>query len=147
MFCSSVPIEWVQLQQETPISWVPLSFIRKIDNLSTKRNFRNRTYITQKEQPMTEGNFGGCGKLDILDWLFFLGYVPFLKLRLVLKLSNMIQIHAGIVRKAPQMAVVFETEVGQHVLTLLVLLKRAFCSFCSFCLEVVSIPGQWKGWG
>ena len=37
---------------------------------------------------MTEGNFWGCGKLHALDWLFFLGYVPFLELRLVLKLSN-----------------------------------------------------------
>ncbi len=36
---------------------------------------------------MTEGNLWGCGKLHALDWLFFLGYVPFLKLRLVLKLS------------------------------------------------------------
>ncbi len=36
---------------------------------------------------MTEGNFGGCGKLDTLDWLFFLGSIPFFKLRLVLKLS------------------------------------------------------------
>ncbi len=39
---------------------------------------------------MTEGNFGGCGKLDTLDWLFFLGYGPLLNLHLVLKLSNMI---------------------------------------------------------
>ncbi len=29
---------------------------------------------------MTEGNFGGCGKLHALDWMFFLGYVPFLEL-------------------------------------------------------------------
>ena len=36
---------------------------------------------------MTEGNYGGCGKLHTLDWLLFLGYVLFLKLRLVLKLS------------------------------------------------------------
>ena len=43
--------------------------------------------LTQKEQPMTEGNFERCGKLHTLDWLFFLGYVAFLKLRLVLKLS------------------------------------------------------------
>ena len=36
---------------------------------------------------MTEGNFCGCCKLYASDWLFFLGYVPHLKLRLVLKLS------------------------------------------------------------
>ncbi len=36
---------------------------------------------------MTEGNFGRCGKLHVWDWQFFLGYVPFLELRLVLKLS------------------------------------------------------------
>ena len=37
---------------------------------------------------MTEGNFWGCGKMHALDWLFFLGYVPFLELRFMLKLSN-----------------------------------------------------------
>ena len=37
---------------------------------------------------MTEGNFGGCGKLHTLDWLLFLGSILFLKLRLVLKLSD-----------------------------------------------------------
>ncbi len=37
---------------------------------------------------MTEGNFGRCGKLHTLDWLFFLGYVPFPELRFMLKLSN-----------------------------------------------------------
>ncbi len=37
---------------------------------------------------MNEGNFWGCAKFHALDWLFFLGYVPFLKLHLVLKLSN-----------------------------------------------------------
>ncbi len=36
---------------------------------------------------MTRGNFGRCGKLHTLDWLFFSGFVRFLKLRLVLKLS------------------------------------------------------------
>ncbi len=39
---------------------------------------------------MIGGNFGVCGKLHALDWLFFLGYIPFLELRLVLKLSNVL---------------------------------------------------------
>ena len=40
---------------------------------------------------MTEGNFGRCGKLHTLDWLFFLGYVLFLNLLLVLKLFYMLR--------------------------------------------------------
>ena len=27
--------------------------------------------MTQKEKPMTKGNFEGCSKLFRLDWLFF----------------------------------------------------------------------------
>ena len=57
------------------------------------RQFKHQTLaqernVTQKEQPMTEGNFWGCGKMHALDWLFLLGYVPFLELRFMLKLSN-----------------------------------------------------------
>ncbi len=37
---------------------------------------------------MTKGDFWGCGKLRALDWLFFLGYVLFLELRLVLCLIS-----------------------------------------------------------
>ena len=58
--------------------------VSKTGSLSTKRNHRNGTH---KEQPITEGNFGGCGKLHTSDWLFVLGDVPFPELRLVLKLS------------------------------------------------------------
>ena len=41
---------------------------------------------------MTEGKFGGggCGKLHVLDSLFFLGCIPYLELRLVRKLSVVI---------------------------------------------------------
>ncbi len=40
----------------------------EFDSSGTKRNSRCRT-ITQKEQPITEGNFWVCGKLHTLDWL------------------------------------------------------------------------------
>ena len=46
---------------------------------------------------MTESNFGRCGKLHTLDWLLFLSYVPFLNLRLVLKLSNESQNHVDLI--------------------------------------------------
>ena len=63
-----------------PIGTWGQGWVSPID--STKRNSRCRTYFTKKEQPMTEGNFWGCG-------LFFLGCIPFLELpvRLVRKLS------------------------------------------------------------
>ena len=63
-----------------------------IDSLS--KNVTSGTEQTQKEEPMTERNFARCGKLHTLNWLFFLGYVPFLKLRLVLKLSHIQQWNA-----------------------------------------------------
>ncbi len=58
-----------------------------MDSLSTKRYFRNKN-VTQKEQPIQSLQFATSLKITLSHWLFFPGYVQYLELRLVLKLSS-----------------------------------------------------------
>ncbi len=58
---------------------------RTLNSLSTKRNFRN---VTQKKTANPMHAICTPPKFTLSHWLFFLRYVPFLKLRLVLKLSR-----------------------------------------------------------
>ncbi len=55
---------------------IPRHFVGDAYWLLDIREFKHQTElqeqnVTQKEEPMTEGNFGVCGKLHTLDWLFF----------------------------------------------------------------------------
>ncbi len=45
--------------------------------------------------------FATPSKITLSHWLFFLGYVPFLKLRLVLKRLSMMGAHEGRTKKPP----------------------------------------------
>ena len=71
----------------------PLSINDTLDSFSTKRKFRSSYFqdqernVTQKKLPIQCVLFATPPQITLRHWLFVLGYVPFLMLRLVFKVS------------------------------------------------------------